>query len=151
MMFLLYMMFLLTSISSGTTETRAMFRKPPAVKGRMYLEKTYHSRKSWFHGDFFVQVQVYYLLTWAVSLDHRCSQRRAPRGPPTSQPGLCWSGLEQPPTWSLFSSHWFVDLTGVCSNVSFSGTYQNLTSAEWQNHQTHGGSAIKKFDKVALE
>ena len=55
MVFLLYMMFLLTSISSGTTETRAMFRKPPAVKGRMYLEKTYHSRKSWFHGELFVQ------------------------------------------------------------------------------------------------
>ena len=52
--FLLYMMFLLTSISSGTTETRAMFRKPPAVKGRMYLEKTYHSRKSWFHVELFV-------------------------------------------------------------------------------------------------
>ena len=91
--FLLYMMFFLTSISSGTTDTRAMFRKPPAVKGRMYLEKTYHSRKSWFYGELFVQIQVYYLLTWAVSLDHRCSQRRAPRGPPTSRPGLCWSEL----------------------------------------------------------
>ena len=31
-----------------------MFRKPPAVKGRMYLEKTYQSRKSWFHGELFV-------------------------------------------------------------------------------------------------
>ena len=32
-----------------------MFRKPPAVKGRMYLEKTYHSRKSRFHGELFVK------------------------------------------------------------------------------------------------
>jgi len=32
-----------SSISSGTTETRAMFRKPPAVKGRMYMSSVSRS------------------------------------------------------------------------------------------------------------
>ena len=98
----------------------------------------------------FCQVQVYYLLTWAVSPDHRCSQRRAPRGPPTSRPGPCWSGLRQPRTWFLFSFHWFFDFTGICSNVCFSGTCQNLTSARWQNHQTHGESANTKLPDRTL-
>ena len=33
----------LTSISSGTTDTKAMFRNPPAVKGRMYMSRVSRS------------------------------------------------------------------------------------------------------------
>ena len=47
-----------------------MFRKPPAVKGRMYLEKTYHSRKSWFHGELFVQ----YKYKCTIFLHEQCLQ-----------------------------------------------------------------------------
>ena len=112
-------MFLFTSISSGTTETRAMFRKPPAVKGRMYLEKTYHSRKSWFHGELFVKYKcIIFSHEQGLQIIAALKGERH-EGPQQADQGCADLGSGSLPPGFCF--HWFVDLTGIgiCSNVCF--------------------------------